>query len=68
MKMSFEKKLTNGQAEQILMKQKLNEKIVEDDRYMPLFPARPAGGDTDSSLNAPQCPALSDLKFETKFL
>jgi hypothetical protein len=54
-----QKEQNHGQSEQILLKRKWKEKIVEDDRCMSHF-------DTDSTLNAALCPALCDLKKSCK--
>jgi len=54
-----QKEQNHGQSEQILLKRKWKEKIVEDDRCMSHF-------DTDSTLNSALCPALCDLKKSRK--
>jgi len=50
-----QKEQNYGQSEQILLKRKWKEKIVEDDRCMSHF-------DSDSTLIATLCPALRDIK------
>ena len=54
-----QKEQNYGQSEQILLKRKWKEKIVEDDRCMSHF-------DTDTTLIATLCPALCDIKNHAK--
>jgi len=49
-----QKEQNHGQSEQLLLKRKWKEKIVEDDRCMSHF-------DTDSILIATLCPATNDI-------